>query len=183
MRPEAGTPSARSASIRRRARSGAQRRGSSANRPSTRMVRGSPRCRTWSGASGASPPRSPPTATAPSRSAIAAAIVRRPARSTRQAAMAASHATTKIFGGARDETAMPAPKATAVGARGVRFRLTGRSSRRRAASRPCARSSRGRARARRLARRDRRRHGCRRFGGRAPDRFPAGSSARSSWRG
>ena len=183
MSPVPGKSSTRSVSTRSRARSGAQRRGSAANRPSTRRVRGRPRFPTWPGGSGTTAPRSPPVATTPSSSATAAASSRPAASNTRQAATATSHATTKTSGIARAEMAIPAPKAAATGASGVRLRLTRRWSRRRGASRLCGRSSRGRARDRRFARRDLPRHACRRSGGPAPARSRAAGSARPWSRG
>src|SRR5439155_4143889 len=80
------------------------------------------------GGSGAPPPRSAPTAATPASSTTVAPRVRPKARSPMPIVTAASHAAKRIPGPVTDATAMPAPKAIAGGASGVRWRLTRRSS-------------------------------------------------------
>src|SRR5712692_209756 len=106
----------------RRRRSGVQRTGSAARRPSTRAIRGSSRRATWSGGRGGSIPRSAPIAPTPARSSAAAQDVR-PARSNAPAlASEASHVVQATSARAQGASAMPDANAIATGAAGIASR-------------------------------------------------------------
>ena len=125
MRPETGAPSARSASISRRVRSGAQRVGSTASRPSTLATLGSPSRARWSGGRGASVPRNAPRAATATSNVTAAPRASPSVRSAAPIARAASHTVHRTPGSIRGARTIPMPKATASGASGVRSRVTG----------------------------------------------------------